>query len=66
MPNLPAMVSGFNVGDIITQVNGIKAKDITKDTWLSISATPGTYKLCLTSLTCKNLQSQHIKGYSQL
>lgn len=66
MPQLPAMVSGFNVGDIITQVNGLSAKEISKDKWLSISATPGNYTLCLTSLVCKELQSQHIKGYSQL
>jgi len=65
MPQLPAMASGFNVGDIITQVNGVDAKDISKDEWLSISAKPGTYKLCLTSLKCKSLQSQHIKGYSK-
>jgi len=66
MPQMPAMAAGFNVGDIITQVNGINTKDISKDKWLSISATPGNYNLCLTSLTCKDLQSQHIKGYSQL
>lgn len=66
MPDLPAMASGFKVGDIITQVNGINAKDISKDKWLSLSATPGEYEICRQSLPCIKLQSQHIDGYSNL
>ena len=66
MPDLPAMASGFKVGDIITQVNGINAKEISKDKWLSLSATPGEYEICRQSLPCIKLQSQYIDGYSNL
>jgi len=66
MPNSPAMTEGFTVGDVITQVNDINTNNISKDEWLSISATPGAYTLCLTSLTCKSLKSHHIKGFSQM
>ncbi len=64
MPELPAIAAGFNVGDIITQVNNVSAKDISKDKWLSISAMPGEYEICRETLACKSLQSQHIKAYS--
>ena len=64
MPELPAITSGFTAGDVITRVNGIDAKNISKDLWLSISATPGKYEICRESLPCENLESKHIKGYS--
>ena len=64
MPSLPGIKSGFKVGDVITKVNGIDAKDISKDQWLSISATPGSYKICRESLDCLKVQSKHIDGYS--
>ena len=64
MPELPTIAAGFNVGDIITQVNNVSAKDISKDKWLSISAMPGEYEICRETLGCKSLQSQHIKAYS--
>ncbi|WOH36506.1 PDZ domain-containing protein [Thalassotalea fonticola] len=64
MPALPAKYAGLNVGDIITQINGVSAKDISKDEWLSISATPGNYKICRQPYDCLPLQSRHIKGYS--
>jgi predicted aspartyl protease len=64
MPELPAIAAGFNVGDIITQVNNVSAKDISKDKWLSISAMPGEYEICRETLGCKRLQLQHIKAYS--
>ncbi|MFT5759676.1 MAG: putative aspartyl protease [Alteromonadaceae bacterium] len=64
MPELPAIAAGFNVGDIITQVDNVSAKDISKEKWLSISAMPGEYEICRETLGCKRLQSQHIKAYS--
>ncbi len=66
MPNSPAAAEGFTVGDVITQVNGINTKNISKDKWLFISATPGAYTLCLTSLICKSLKTHHVKGFSQM
>ncbi len=65
MPDMPTMKAGFQVGDIITQVNDVKAFNISKDEWLSISAKPGKYKVCLQSLACKQVSSKHIKGYSK-
>lgn len=65
LPNLPAKKAGFKVGDIITKFNGVNAGDITKEQWLNFSSTPGIYNICLTSLDCKKIQAQHIKGYSQ-
>ena len=68
MPSLPASQSGFKDGDIITQVNDIDAKDISKDQWLSLSATVGSYKICKEtnqkSTNCLNVKSKHIDGYS--
>lgn len=65
LPDLPANKAGFNVGDIITKLNGVNASEITKDHWLTLSSTPGNYKICLASSDCKKVQTQHIKGYSQ-
>lgn len=64
MPGLPAIDAGFQAGDIITQVNKVNANSISKDQWLSMSAIPGKYEICRESLGCKDIQSQHIKGYS--
>ncbi len=66
MPALPAMDSGFKAGDVITQVNGVSAEEISTDMWLSISAMPGSYEICLQTLSCKKVSSQHIQGYSNL
>lgn len=63
MPALPALASDFNVGDVITRINGVNANDISKDKWLTLSATPGKYEICRQSLGCKSIQAQHIKGY---
>jgi len=64
MPSLPAAQAGFKVGDVINRVNGVEAKNISKDHWLSLSATPGSYELCYQDAKCKNIQSKHIKDYS--
>jgi predicted aspartyl protease len=64
MPNLSAAKADVKVGGIITDVNGVKAHNISKDQWLSISAAPGKYEICFARSTCKKIQSQHIKGYS--
>lgn len=64
MPDLPAKKADFKVGDIITQVNGISAKNISKDQWLTISATPEKHEICRESFACKSVQTEHIKGYS--
>lgn len=64
MPNLPAANAGFNVGDVISQVNGIQAKNISKDSWLTMSSTPANYEICLLSAGCKNITTQKITGYS--
>jgi len=65
MPDLPAMKAGVNEGDIIVKVNGVDAKDITKDEWLTMSDTPAMYEICLDSSKCVKLQSEHIEGYSR-
>ncbi len=64
MPNLPAFKAGINVGDVISQVNGIEAKHISKDAWLTMSSTPENYDICLLSSACKKITTQEIKGYS--
>ncbi len=64
MPDLPGNVAGFKSGDIITQVNGAPAKNISKEDWLSMSSTPGKYKVCRQSLDCRMLQAKHIVGFS--
>lgn len=64
MPNSPANKVNFKVGDIITHVNGIEAKNISKDQWLSLSDTSGKYDICRRDFGCKKLLSQQIIGYS--
>ena len=64
MPGLPGDKAGFNVGDIINQFNGTNASEISHDDWLSLTAQPGQYKICLKTSKCYELQSTHIKGYS--
>ena len=58
MPSLPASQSGFKVGDVITQMNGVDAKDISKDQWLSISATPGNYQICKEAIKKQTLEKE--------
>lgn len=65
MPNLPANIAGFQVGDIITSVNGKQAKNISKEHWLELSATPGRYSICQIGSQCKSIESKHIEGYSR-
>lgn len=65
MPDLPANRAGLKKGDIITMVNKVDAKHITKDKWLTLSNTPSTYDICLSSSHCVTLQSKHIEGYSK-
>ena len=64
MPELPAKALGIKVGDILTKVNGTPIKDISKDEWLTLSATPGEYQLCFLNSDCKTLTTKHINGYS--
>lgn len=65
MPDLPAKHAGLKAGDIIAQVNGVEAKNISKDRWLTMSNTPASYEICLASSQCVRLQSEHIEGYSR-
>jgi hypothetical protein len=45
-PGLVAASSALQEGDIITPINGIKAKDISLDAWLSLTNILGKYEVC--------------------
>ncbi|WP_119860414.1 aspartyl protease family protein [Pseudoalteromonas sp. MSK9-3] len=64
MPNLPGEGAGIKAGDVITHLNTIPTKKISKDEWLTYSTHPATYTLCLENKACVELTSQHIPGYS--
>ena len=64
MPNLPGEGAGIKAGDVITHLNTIPTKKISKDEWLTYSTHPATYTLCLEHKACVELTSQHIPGYS--
>lgn len=63
-PELVAAHSGIEEGDVITQINGLAASEISQADWLALSATPGEYKVCLERGPCVALRSVHIPGYS--
>lgn len=64
MPNLPGQYAGIQVGDVITHLNKVATKQISKDQWLTYSATPAAYMVCIKHKQCVNLTSRHITGYS--
>jgi C-terminal processing protease CtpA/Prc len=67
MPDLVSKRQGFEVGDLVTQIDGLTAKNIDLDSWLNISATPGKHELCFTrdgAPQCKIVTAEHIQGYS--
>lgn len=56
-PQLPGATSDIQEGDVITSINGVKAGDISQDTWLAISDTVGEYRLCVQHKSCEVLVS---------
>lgn len=66
MPDMASANHDFQVGDLITRVNGIETANIDKNTWLELSNTPDTYQVCRMrqSERCFDVQTKHIVGYS--
>lgn len=53
-------------GDLITQINGIDASEISLERWLEFSAKPQQFELCRKRKVkkCMQMTSEPIKGYS--
>ncbi|TQV87058.1 aspartyl protease family protein [Aliikangiella coralliicola] len=76
LPDMAAAAGDFQVGDIVTSINGKNTADMSSDDWLATSASPGRYEVCLkrensTSVkmgeateSCQLVVSKHIVGYS--
>lgn len=68
MPDLPTANLAINVGDLITKLNGVQAKDITQEHWLDIAGTAAKHTVCWVNEnaneTCHTIQANAIFGYS--
>jgi predicted aspartyl protease len=66
MPELASANLDFKVGDLITSIDRVPTKGLTKDVWLTLSSTPGTYNICRLRDTeqCFDVVSKDIIGYS--
>lgn len=62
-PQLPAADSGLQVGDLIEQINGLAASDLSEADWLALTDQPQPLKLC-TASRCVQLESRPLPGYS--
>ena len=67
MPDMAAAKADFNVGDLITAINGKPSQHISLDEWLSLSDKPGEYEICRQreNIACIKVRSKHIEGYSR-
>lgn len=64
-PDLPASSLDFEIGTEIRSINGIKAKNITVDEWLSLASKEGLFEFCLyQSSECKSVHAAPIPGFS--
>lgn len=78
--NLPASTVGVTEGDWITAINGLSSESLSLEQWLDISTTPDTHQICRARklpndnsemktqdrIQCFEIESHHIKGYSDL
>lgn len=64
-PDFPANKHALKVGDLITNLDNIPAKELSMSDALSISATHGKKQVCIArENVCFNILAQHIAGYS--
>ena len=64
-PELPVNKYDLKIGDLITNLDHISAKELSMSDALSISATPGMKQVCIArENVCFNILAQHIAGYS--
>ncbi len=66
-PDLPASKLGIEVGDLITEIDGQSANEITLANYNDIAAQTGEHKLCIKRQSqCFSVKAKHISGYSDL
>jgi len=64
-PDFPASKLDLREGDLVTELSGISAKDLSLDDVLEISASAGNKRICIKRENqCFNIPAQHIAGYS--
>lgn len=64
-PEFPVNKYDLKIGDLITNLDHISAKELSMSDALSISATPGKKQVCIArENVCFNILAQHIAGYS--
>jgi predicted aspartyl protease len=66
MPELATADLDFKVGDLITSIDSVSIKSMTKDKWLALSSTANSYNICRMRDTeqCFDVVSKDILGYS--
>lgn len=65
-PNMASASKDIQEGDLIMSINDKDSPDLSLDDWLTISNIIGTHTLCRmrNTLRCFDVESKHIKGYS--
>lgn len=70
-PDLPASKTDIEVGNLVTQINGKPAAEVSLSEYNDIAAQAGEHTLCLQTEKqpenhCLTIETKHIKGYSDL
>jgi predicted aspartyl protease len=63
-PKLPGDVATIKAGDVVSSINNKASDTISEEDWLLMASKPREFTLCFTTDTCKNFQTEEIKGYS--
>lgn len=65
-PQMPANQFDIKKGDVISEIDGLPAKDISQEQWLNISHQAGSHRVCRIreSQQCFTILSTEIAGYS--
>ncbi len=64
-PNLPASYTDIQVGDLVTQINGVESSEISLEAYNDISSTIKRQEVCIERANqCFLLETKPIKGFS--